>query len=1547
MTKYTFSMCFAKVEECKNKSSLPYNRDYTRVATATQERKKGQKTFALDWVYGNNPTIKKRYFNVSAKDTTKFITGNQIDSVEVSDTDKVCRSIKSKNICEVIQSDVRKLYLDIDYKYAPFPNKVEFNETLSNIDAFIRKNLPSQDYTRYTFTRKEPSDIIRSVHIYYSNIFMHADDMKNLAESISDGHGLANVDTRVYNMGTQHFCLPYNTKMKYGYEDRIFIPYDSETRKKVDVTNYDPYTFFCDTIGQDIEPVKYCRNSFQDVLSVKKIDVTDTDTLDKLKQYLPVSFYRNHMMWMKLVKQLQYMNLDYKKFIRHSGDIMNIPNSDNDISDFINKTLNKFTYPCGGIWKSIRERYGVHFAYNDRVPVKFCEWVCEHHLSPWSDASPCELFGEIQHHIQQNTKLPPEERKNFIKKGKLEIHYYTQKIYFDDKNTFEWYPLYLAQQADSESDYTKYCRRMGTIRPIREIQHFVEQESNYDFGLMAVGADCGVGKTYFVERAITDRVLTDPNLKIVKITESDALHDATYSSLVDRYGEDKVGSHKNPKNLARKQIILTSMESSEEKISYIANIDPSKIDYVMIDEYRSFQSHFQSGTMLQKFGENVYSPVDLSKFIHNLVKNAKNTLVLDAHLNMAGISRLQLLTGKNCVCYQAEEHPYDDHDYYLFDRYSEGMEHLLSATESNIKIAFACSSKRSAGTILKTIQAHCIKNKLNRKIVMFNSSAHGKLVDTSGQDVMDSEPKRKTWCKNLDRHIEHNQIDILIHTSVFSTGTSINLIDYFGRYYVCCNKTNCPIPRTVVQMECRVRSLSEKKHFVFFDKNTEFIAHNDGWFKKGVEERLRAQLSNKYRSELNDVDQIYYDIRLQNDIEVEEQERMFIEAYVKLLMQFNVGSITLIRNTSNEANKGMKQAMAKGRKDFNKEMLEQLLCNKIDPLFDTGNSIGGIKTTYMVRDETYEVPSQSKIQQILEFKGNNIEAQEKICEENRITDAEVIYDDQLLTKHYFLKSGTGYYNYSIDAITDNWNIFEYLISNELFINTIKKNYYAIQDISFLQYDTRSEYDTKHSNDGNQFIDNQDTSIGRRKIINQIVSMFGGSNGTFIISDEDFSNVIKNNIGHFCEVMLEYDDKDTCKKIKKTKIDLMQDELGVRYKKSFSNEMDPFTFVQNFKSFLKQIDNFTCGYLESLKPVRKKIDADAGKGIEEAITWSFGRDKHANRNNTLFYFTYSARQLFSHSNIRVLENNTNRKIITCGKGKFLSINETGEITTSKNKPYTTTNNKRFNNRHERARIKKVLSDGNELHEYKLNTYTPVIPASVENEFKTIKVKCHVIPGSIDGDGSIRIKTNIFTRVQQNVIEPPQQDIKKCSEITIHTTNKPYQIGDVEVPEQEAVKFSTPIPHERLINPRFTHSYNSDICGVLAEVYKLKSRRYIKLFTINKVEYFVNAKYYKLLSISYRSSYDRERFSKRVRAFNMDLDIKKAIYDHHKLKFEYKKYRNKYDRVSSVSRVEGTNNEPSLEPIHTFTVTYNSRENSVIFYPINVKRREEQNIRIYTL
>lgn len=1434
-------MCFARVE----KSDYNVNKAFYYLKNALESVGLSNKLFAFDTkrkATTENPNeITTRFINVKESDIEDFKNGKEINYSW--DNTKTIIKEKFNHIYEVIHSDIRKLYFDIDYKEVPL-HKDDFDKKIEFLDKRIRELLGQDlDYTRCVMVRKEADDYIRSSHIHYPNIALHYYNMIELVATLKDGENIIDLDSSVYHK-TKQFNI--TTKLKQTHTNRYFIPYDTDTKETI-MNNKKALDIHMNS--NDKTYITHYNRTFTINDTTEHIEVDNLNIIDKLIEKLPRSFYDENLLWIRVVKRLMNMSdNDYKRFIKHSGTIKNIDNSPEAIDNFIKNVLPKYSnIRDWGIWTTIQQRYNINFKINDNIQIDFCNWVSKKYLPSVSQNT---IYKDIIDNEYKNSMLEPREKINWIDYENIRIKYKQQVIEFLDKNGYDWYGLDLALKNNKETEYRKHAQKYS-INEISEIF-----KNNPNFGLASVNAPCGVGKTYHVERRITDRVKNDRDIKILKITENTALHDSTYKEFVRLYGEDKVGSHKNGEinNLTTKQIIIVSMESCKYRIQKI--VGDTTFDYVLLDEYRTYTLHHESDTMIQKFGDEIYTSVMFSKMITECCKKAKNILLLDAHLNLSGIERMELITNKKCLMYQALDNPYKEYVAKLYYENNELTEYMLDCVKHNKKIVICSSTKRDAKILQTNLLLFCKENKINKTILYFSSDKFGEKIITDYADTIEikCEETNKTYkeisgnkqiskdefLKNMDDNIIKNCVDILIYTPTFTTGISINLKEYFNKCFVYAYHKHTPVPRSVIQMIFRVRHLLDTKSEIHIGMITglSFKPAHNGWSIKRAKERHTAELREKYGiTELNDIDKIYNQIKLENICETTERDYCYMEALVKQLIQFEI----TIEPVYTKIKYSNGKLACKAKDICDTEKINNIRGDLIEAEVKTHND-----KKYIVKHSHREIITKLRAIELLKIGKMSLDEQEKYYKENNITEKDQIKQINQVNKYYFLKNYTGYFDYRHDPITDNWDIFDMLIESDIYIKTLMKYKYSIQEIvnlSKTNYQRHTEYDS-----GNQFIDTKEESIIKRKVINDIIDIFGGTNGTFKISNKNFNEVIIKNKNYISQ-----------------KINGWGKILDVKIKQ-INEDTDDKKFIDNFKTLLKNIKYFECGYIANTLTTLTKNDNG-----EISLEYGFKYHK-AHTDDKNFIFTYDCPELFLFSNIKILNKNHYPKIVKCDKKKFIKYYDNGDTEVLYKNPFLPkkNNNSIVNNRNKRVRYEKLEPNIN-LHEYVLNTYTPVKPAIVNYD---TKIKLSVFRPN--NKKRIKVHISVLSLGQPNIKEPVN-NYKQEKEIIIYTKNK--YTKDTNEEEEE-------------LNPKEFYKYfNENITQIFLEFYKKVKTRFIRIANINDKEYFINPKY------AYQKFTKETNISgETILEFNLQKDLVYAINEYNNNDRD-KNYSKKYYQIKS--------------------------------------------------
>jgi len=791
-----------------------------------------------------------RYFYGKKDNMIKFIEDNKNSALfEVSTTPypKVYFDIDK---IEMDDKSIKMMVLELMEKY-----NNDFNKCITFNDVIVLGKLI------------EKSNKYKSLHIIFKTESMCKKILKWWVNQRNNG-GCVRIDPLVYK-SKQNLCLKDNTKYNNSnnpvFTD-IFKSHNT-TDYLIEFNNDNPITEHQDYI-EYIKKETERKKDLQTLTSKSKniIKVNRFNLVDKILTHLPPNhkFYSSHF-WSGLLLTLkanEVKKLDY--FMEESvgraenSKLYTIEKN----KEFFNNNETEFK----NIYHQITQ---LNTKYNLRFYWCGNGFYDTPELRDWT----MRLSGVDINII--NDKFDKVNEKCYENPTKITIK---KDVYLDIKNMLfidlnkkfvccYWNDYYKTLNKDNTENFIKLEKEEIT----EKAKEFIDNNNK----ICGVKMVWGEGKSYYVMLPVIKELMKKDNIKILMITENNALNKDVYLTYNELF-EGKVWSHRNKTQTKEdKQIFICSVESITLRLK-----NEFDFDYIIFDEYETIISHLESETLTNPY-----------QTINNIIKkmeNADKIYLLDADLSNERITPLmKRLNTDKVELYESKVNKWRSHKFNIFNNNKNDVLYkLLTDIENNKNICVACMTRREAKIIFKLISSKFD----NVNILGYWRDEIYYKLDGEEKRLLTKEEKNK----NMNDMIDDANINVWIYSPSIITGISYNKPNYFHKTYLFTSHQSCNA-RLSIQMLFRVRELIDKEINISFN---ELKPPTDRPTDKETIDLINCKCELSKTSILND---IHYDMDENENITFNDiYHQFYITNYKEIYMsEYNLGQEILRILTSN------------------------------------------------------------------------------------------------------------------------------------------------------------------------------------------------------------------------------------------------------------------------------------------------------------------------------------------------------------------------------------------------------------------------------------------------------------------------------------------------------------------------------------------------------------------------------------------------------------------------------------------------------------------------
>ena len=704
---------------------------------------------------------------------------------------KMVRDNPDTFLFEVSNNPYPKVYFDID--------KIEMDK--ESIEIMIKELIA---YFNQEFNRNIIFDDViiigkkihnknkyKSIHIIFKNVSICK---KILKWFVIDYNKINKVklDERVYK-SIQNLCCNHHTKYNESnnatFKD-IFKSFN-DTDYYIDESTQDTITNherFINESTQEIERV----NSLQILTSRDKniIKVNSFNIVEHILNVLPSNheFYNSNY-WCGFLLTLKENNVkNIKLFLEESIGRATTPHNYNitDNTKFYKNNTTTYTNIYTQLIqfnKKYNQRfYWVQSSFYDTPELR--EWVAQ--LSNLDIKIINYKFDEL------NAKCMNKPTKLTIDKNiYLDL---TNLIIIDNTRAFSacyWNDFYKKSIQDNTRNFIKTTKEEIAIKSLE----FIDNKNK----IICVKMVWGAGKSHFVMKPAIKKLMKYDNIKILMITENNALNKDVFIDYNNLY-KGRVWSHVNKHQDLTDDynIYLCSIESITLKLKNIMDFD-----YIIFDEYETIVSHLESSTL--------GNPHETINNIVKKIDNAKKIYLLDADLSNDRINPLlKTLNTDKVELYECVVNDWRTHHFNIYNNNKNDFIYkLCHDIENNKRVAIACLSKKEAKIIF-----NMINNKYNNVniLTIWSGEKYYKINGLKKRLLTKEESEL-----SINDMINKYGIDVWLYSPCVITGISYNKLNYFNSTYLLTNNNSCNA-RLCIQMLFRVRYLIDKEINIYLQE---------------------------------------------------------------------------------------------------------------------------------------------------------------------------------------------------------------------------------------------------------------------------------------------------------------------------------------------------------------------------------------------------------------------------------------------------------------------------------------------------------------------------------------------------------------------------------------------------------------------------------------------------------------------------------------------------------------------------------------------------------
>ena len=355
-------------------------------------------------------------------------------------------------------------------------------------------------------------------------------------------------------------------------------------------------------------------------------------------------------------------------------------------------------------------------------------------------------------------------------------------------------------------------------------------------------------------------------------------------------------SHLDIANLTNKQ--RHEMENHDYAPNVISSLESIKqiekmgrVDHLILDEFTSIFSHFESNTTNLKQGQK-YSTY--KSFCESL-NNSSKIIILDANIIPDQIKTLQKIlkiTDNDIESIKINEYKFSDYKHIIYNNNIHFDNHILEDLKSNVKIAITTNSKNATFQYFEAFKQLEYNNKKDMmlingeciKIIKINTDP--KLSDNIILDIRNTKEKQQ-FLKNLESNLERYKVAIFIYSPTISLGVSVRY-QYFDKMYgaFCTNSLNA---RGCIQQIYRLRDIKNKEiHILIKDGIKQPHQELDLKTYKSFTLKPHQEINRLLKVKTNhfNKDPIYTDVRSINKKEILISNENFGQIFIKYLRYY-------------------------------------------------------------------------------------------------------------------------------------------------------------------------------------------------------------------------------------------------------------------------------------------------------------------------------------------------------------------------------------------------------------------------------------------------------------------------------------------------------------------------------------------------------------------------------------------------------------------------------------------------------------------------------------
>tara|TARA_R110000772_G_scaffold116_2_gene599 strand:- start:754 stop:5526 length:4773 start_codon:yes stop_codon:yes gene_type:complete len=808
-----------------------------------------------------------------------YMDGNTIkDTIKYSHIGDINTLVKEVNsgdqhLCEILHSNTRKIYFDVDESDIKVPLCITRDETdtflntmKTEIETQLNIVIEPKDFIVLVNEPKtktgEPTDMIHSIHIVINSYKMSCksntkdnkrnNQLKNLCDNIQTKVKYR-LDRSVYDTD-RCFRMIGQSKQKNGVK---LVPYYDD--QNINVKS----TLIC--YNNKSKLIKYYYADYQDTneqnkplhsISVQEIIPFLIHGQDDCCEFDQHQFFNSLRDWTRVTIFIirNPRVYDINDWITYSIEIAKNDKYTIDANKkFVDKIISNDKYHCSEYdLYSIINKYSSH-------SLSIPQTLRKHAMDNLKEIYDSETIKRIMDKIRQPDVI--KYMKEGCPKPKTKTQYYYEfKTKFNVKSILNIKTGFITYENNAYDNL--YCKNIPAIqedifKPVDTINDMREELLKFiptPLNVFIAKSPWGTGKSSNLMKTLIH--LKDDNgeykyKRILMISESNAFNRVVSND----YG---FVSHQDEKNnvidkQTKRKIKITDYDRVVCSIQSLKKVKKEYYDLLIIDE---FESVFSSYTGHSTFVSAGTSPDDAFLILKNFISSTNKVLILDADISEDKVSVIHDIVGKNnCITFKNNQKSFQDTTIEIVHDEQQFTNLMTQAMKDKTKIAFPTAVKKEMDSILNDLPDD-IKN--NNKILTI--SVDGAFIFNGGEKL---EYNKENTIRDLEKFIIEHELDIFCYTPTIKTGISINDV-YFDELYAF-GSSGSILFTQMIQMLFRCRKLHNNKITLYLDG---FTGSTNNVSYEYIE-RQQHFSEQKYKQMTNNTDNVKFKIYSRDEVDDE------------------------------------------------------------------------------------------------------------------------------------------------------------------------------------------------------------------------------------------------------------------------------------------------------------------------------------------------------------------------------------------------------------------------------------------------------------------------------------------------------------------------------------------------------------------------------------------------------------------------------------------------------------------------------------------------------